>query len=344
MSISRLADEPPRRGRSLTNIPHPKTAAPQVYQGLARGATSKLASVRRPLPFPLGAPQWPGSVPRPAKRSALGVNYDSSWAQKYPVRLARVAYTELVTRPIMAAVAQPTAVGLDRFEHVSDPVIFAANHASHLDTPLILSVLPDRWRHHIATLAAADYFFDTRARALYFAFALNAIPIERVKVSRTSAQRAEELARDGWNLLIFPEGGRSPDGWGQEHRGGAAWLAARTGRPIVPVNIKGTGRLLPRGARRIYTGPTTVTFGAPLAPDIPARQLVGHLEDAIAALADEANTDWWSARRRAAQGKTPPLTGPDGSAWRRTWALGPSPKDGARRHTPAGEKRWPPKS
>ena len=62
------------------------------------------------------------------------------------------------------------------------------------------------------------------------------------------------LIDDGWNLLIFPEGGRSPDGWGQAHRGGAAWLAARSGRPIVPVHIKGTGRLLPRGAKRIYTG------------------------------------------------------------------------------------------
>lgn len=306
-------------------------------------AANKLANLGRPLPFPLGAPTWPVSVPRTPKRSSLGVNYNTEWARRYPVRLARAAYTELVTRPAMAAVAQPTVEGLDRFEHVSDPVIFAANHASHLDTPLVLSVLPDRWRHRIVTLAAADYFFGTRLKAVYFAFALNAVPIERVKVSRTSSDRAETLVEDGWNLLIFPEGGRSPDGWGQEHRGGAAWLASRTGRPLVPVHIKGTGRLWPRGAKRIYTGQTTVTFGAPIPPDLPARQLVGHLEDAIAALADEAATDWWAARRRAAQGETPPLTGPDAAAWRRAWALGPSPKDSARRRSPAGEKRWPPK-
>ena len=79
---------------------------------------------------------------------------------------------------------------------------------------------------------------------------------------------------------------------------------------MVPVHIKGTGRLLPRGAKRPYIGSTEVMFGTPIAPDLPARQLVGRLEAAIAALADEATSDWWSARRRAAKGSTPSLTGP----------------------------------
>ena len=298
--------------------------------------------LRRPLPFPLGAAPWPASVPRERKASSLGVRYETEWARRYPVRLARAAWTELVTRPLVAAVAQPSVEGLDRFENVEAPVIFAANHASHIDTPLVVSVLPDRFRHKIVTLAAADYFFDSRLKAAYFAFSLNAVPIERVKVSRDSADRAEALIAEGWNLLIFPEGGRSPDGWGQPHRGGAAWLAARSGRPLVPVHIQGTGRLLPRGSKRLYTGTTKLTFGAPISPDMPARQLVGKLEEAIAVLADESTTDWWSARRRAAQATTPALTGPQASEWRRAWALGPSPKDRARRRSPAGQKRWPP--
>ena len=313
------------------------------WPGWTRKGPDLRAQLRRPLPFPFGAPAWPAAVPRPRQPSELGVNYDTDWARRYPVRLARAAWTELVTRPVMAAVAQPSVEGLDRLEHVTAPVIFASNHSSHLDTPLVLSVLPDKWRHKIVTLAAADYFFDSRLKAVYFAFSLNAVPIDRTRVSRESSDRAEELLADGWNLLIFPEGGRSPDGWGQEHRGGAAWLAARSGRPLVPLHIQGTGRLWPRGAKRIYTGETKVTFGAPLYPDLPARQLVGQVEGAIAALADEAGTDWWSARRRAATGATPALTGPDAAPWRRTWALGPSPKDRARGRAPAGEKRWPPK-
>jgi len=301
------------------------------------------SALKRPLKFPLGAPDWPATVPRPPRRSDLGVGYDTGWARRYPVRLARAAYTELVTRPFIAAVAQPSVEGLDRFEHVEGPVIFAANHASHLDTPLVLSVLPDRWRHHTVTMAAADYFFDSHVKAVYFAFALNAVPIERTKVNRMSADRASALVEDGWNLLIFPEGGRSPDGWGQEHRGGAAWLSARTGRPLVPVHIKGTGRLWPRGARRLYTGRTTVTFGAPIKPERSARELVAQLQGAIACLADEASTDWWSARRRSAASGTPALTGPRAAPWRRAWALGPSPKDSARRSSPAADRRWPPR-
>ncbi|MGC8627260.1 MAG: lysophospholipid acyltransferase family protein [Acidimicrobiales bacterium] len=300
-------------------------------------------SMRVPLPFPLGAPHWPSAVPRPLPRPDLGVHYRTDWARRYPVRLARAAFTELVTRPLIAAAAQPSVEGLDRFEGTEAPVIFAANHSSHLDTPLLLSVLPSRFRHKVVTLGAADYFFDSRLKAAYFAFSVNAVPIERVKVSRDSAERAEALIKAGWNLLIFPEGGRSPDGWAQPHRGGAAWLAVRSGRPVVPVHIQGTGRLLPRGAKRPYIGKTKVTFGRPLSPDLPARELVGHLERAIAELADEAATGWWSARRRAVQGTTPALTGPEASSWRRAWALGPSPKDRARRKSPpAGHKKWPP--
>ena len=97
----------------------------------------------RELPFPLSAPTWPASVPRPPKRSELGVNYDTDWARRYPVRLARAAWTDFVTRPLVSAVAQPSVEGLDRFEAVVGPVIFAANHSSHLDTPLVLSVLPE---------------------------------------------------------------------------------------------------------------------------------------------------------------------------------------------------------
>jgi 1-acyl-sn-glycerol-3-phosphate acyltransferase len=283
-------------------------------------------------------------VARPRPRPELGVNYGTEWARTYPARLARAAWTDLVTRPVMAAVAQPKVEGLDRLEHLTAPVVFAANHASHLDTPLLISVLPDRWRHKLVTLAAADYFFDTRLKSVCFAFSLNAVPIDRLKVNRSSTDRAVQLLAEGWNLLIFPEGGRSPDGWGQDHTGGAAWLASRSGRPLVPVHIQGTGRLWPRGAKRIYTGETKVTFGAALAPELPARQLVGQLERAIATLADEASTDWWAARRRAARSETPALTGPAAAAWRRSWALGPSPKDRARTRAPAGDKPWPPKA
>ncbi len=171
--------------------------------------------------------------------------------------------------------------------------------------------------------AAADYFFDRRWKADAWSFLLAAIPIERNKVNRRSAELAADLLADEWNLVIFPEGGRSPDGWGQTFHGGAAYLASRTGRPVVPVHLDGTRQILPKGRKGVRRTRTTVTFGTPLRPDEgeDARRFGARIEAAVATMADEARSDWWTARRRAASGTTPPLQGPDASPWRRSWAL-----------------------
>ncbi|HEY2428365.1 MAG TPA: lysophospholipid acyltransferase family protein [Acidimicrobiales bacterium] len=282
------------------------------------------------------------------------MDYDSDWARKYPARVARAAVQDLIATPFVRAVARPSVTGLDRIAHLEEPVIFAANHASHVDAPLLVSVIPARWRDDLFVAGAADYFFDTRVKAVAFAFLLNAVPIERQRVSRDSAGRVEELLEDGWSLLIFPEGGRSPDGWGQPHRAGAAWLAARTGRPMVPVYVSGTREILPKGGTRLRPGRTTVTFGGPLraSPDgspagsAVARALAADLQREMASLADEQSTDWWTARRRAAAGTTPPLTGPDAGSWRRSWALGASDGSGSGGRlgdgrTGDGRRRWP---
>jgi 1-acyl-sn-glycerol-3-phosphate acyltransferase len=125
-------------------------------------------------------------------------------------------------------------------------------------------------------------------------------------------------------MLIFPEGGRSPDGWGQPFRGGAAYLAARCNVPVVPIHVEGTGRILRKGSTVPQPSPTDITFGAPMYVDEgeDSRRFAARIERAVAQLADEASTDWWQARRRAHRGATPDLQGPSDGAWRRTWALG----------------------
>jgi 1-acyl-sn-glycerol-3-phosphate acyltransferase len=281
------------------------------------------ARLPRPGGFPLSKPTWPGTVARPPLARELGVDYDSDWARRYPARVARLLINEAITKPVITAVADPEVDGLDRIAHLDGPAIFAANHASHVDTPLLTTVIPERWRHRLVVAGAADYFFDTRLKASVFALVLNAVPIERRRVDRLSANRLAALLEQGWSLVIFPEGGRSPDGWGQPHRAGAAWLAARTGRPVVPIYIEGTHRILPRHGGRISPGRTRVSFGRPLqAGSLGSRDLAERIERAIEALADEQSTDWWTATKRAAQRSTPALTGPRAaSPWRRAWAL-----------------------
>ena len=241
------------------------------------------------------------------------------------MRLARAMLLDNVTRPLTKVIASPDIRGAEYLIDVEAPAIFAANHASHVDTALLLSSLPLRFRHRTVVAAAADYFFDRRWKADLWAFSLAAIPIERAKVNRRSAELASELLADNWNLVIFPEGGRSPDGWGQTFRGGAAYLAARTGRPVVPVHLEGTRHILPKGGGGLRRTPTTVLFGSPLQPDEgeDARRFGARIEAAVAALADEVSTDWWTARKQAAAGTTPALQGPAIANWRRSWALPP---------------------
>ena len=119
--------------------------------------------------------------------------------------------------------------GLDVLSRIDGPVIFAANHASHLDTPLILLSLPDEWRRRTAVAAAADYFFDTWWRAVGSAMVFNTFPIDRRGGSM--ATTPGEVLADGWSLVIFPEGTRSKDGWVGRFQLGAAYLACQHGVP-----------------------------------------------------------------------------------------------------------------
>jgi 1-acyl-sn-glycerol-3-phosphate acyltransferase len=323
----------------------PGSAPPERRLAVDPGAARALLAQARsaagvPKAFPLAPPTWPGTIPRRPVAKTLGLDYDSSWARSPAARLGRSMVADAIAKPALKLLASPRVHGLDRISHLDEHVIFAANHSSHVDAPLLLSVIPERWRDEIFVAGAADYFFDTRFKATTFAFLLNAVPIERQRVSRDSLNRVEDLLNDGWSMVIFPEQGRSPDGWGQPHRPGSAWLAVRTETTIVPVHMHGTREVLAKGSTRIRRSPTHVSFGAPLRAkdgDDP-RALSQRLEAAIAALADELATDWYSARRRAAQGKTPPLTGPDAGEWRRQWALTRSRGAG---HLSSRRDRWP---
>jgi 1-acyl-sn-glycerol-3-phosphate acyltransferase len=277
-------------------------------------------------------------VERTAPERRLGVDYDTDWSRRYGARLVRAVLLDNVTRPLAHVIASPEVRGAEMLTLVEAPTIFVANHTSHVDTGLLLSILPQRFRHRTVVAGAADYFFDRRWKAHLFALGLGAIPIERHKVNRKSVDTAARLLEEGWSLIIFPEGGRSPDGWFQEFSGGAAYMAGRTGRSVVPVHIEGTGRILPKDGSHLRRHQTRITFGTPLSPaeGESARRFGTRIETTLATMADENRTDWWTARRRAAAGTTPSPRGPDAAAWRRAWALG-----GDRGPTPeVDEGRW----
>lgn len=144
------------------------------------------------------------------------------------------------------------------------PFIFAPNHNSHLDTPLLLAALPANLRMQTRVAAAADYFFNKRWKGLAVRLLLNAFPFTRKGPGRSSSVlEAAQLLANGHSLLIFPEGTRSPNGNLQPFKRGIGQLAAITGTQIVPVWIEGTHLSLPKGAYWPRRQTIKIVFGKP---------------------------------------------------------------------------------
>jgi 1-acyl-sn-glycerol-3-phosphate acyltransferase len=320
----------------------------QRAAGTAERLVRVAAAPLRAAGFPYRAPSVPKGVEVPDEPSKLGADYDTAWARTPLARVARGVVTEGPLRLLVRGVANPEVTGLDRLDdlmRLAEPpaVIFAPNHHSHVDTALMIRSIPSCWRHELVVAAAADYFFDKQWKAAISALSLNAIPIDREVTGRKSSDMFRDLVADGHSLLIYPEGGRSPDGWGQEFKGGAAYLSSRTGAPIVPVFIDGTGAIFGKGMTRPRPGRTKVVFGAPLrqSDDENTRRFNSRIEAAVTRLGDEALTDYWTASRRAASGDSPKLTGPEYNGWRRQWELGERRKLGAAGLRRRQRRRWP---
>jgi 1-acyl-sn-glycerol-3-phosphate acyltransferase len=165
--------------------------------------------------------------------------------------------------------------GRTHLDDLTGPVVFVANHNSHMDTPVILRALPSRWRRRTAVAAATDYFYDKRRNALSTSLAFGSVPVDRnsgAGMGPGQTAHLDRLIEDGGSLLVFPEGTRSRDGRVGRLRTGAALLAAKHQLPIVPIYLSGTGEAMPRGHRWMVfkagrpgpRHPLEIRFGKPI--------------------------------------------------------------------------------
>jgi 1-acyl-sn-glycerol-3-phosphate acyltransferase len=263
--------------------------------------------------------------------------FSTDWARSRPAQAAREVILRGGLGPLVRRETKVQIAGLDVFDGLEGPVVFVANHSSHLDTALLLTTLPPSWQRRVTVGAAADYFFDAWWRAVGSALVFGTFPIERHGVGLSGTP--ETLISEGWSVVMFPEGTRSPDGWTRRFRPGAAALARSHGIPVVPVALVGSYAAMPKG--RGWPGPgrppVHVRYGRPLSAAEGENTLAfnGRISDTVGALLDEDKTDWYAAARRAATGETPASTGPKVSNWRRVWAASGSP--GSDRDAP---KAW----
>ncbi|MFN2543342.1 MAG: lysophospholipid acyltransferase family protein [Actinomycetota bacterium] len=278
-------------------------------------------------------PLVPRSAEPFAPREEPG-EFPTGWARTPVARVARDAIQRYALKPLVWNETRVKVRGLDNLEGLEPPVIFISNHTSHLDAPLLLCSLPPAWRGRTAVGAAADYFFDVWWRAAATALVFNAFPVERAGGTRATTT-AIELLTDGWNLVVFPEGTRSKDGWMQRFRSGAARLAIVHGVPVVPIAVRGSYAAMPRGRGWPRPGrfPISVRYGRAIRaePDANAREFCDEMSGAIARLMDEDRTTWWDSLRREAAGETPSVAGPVAPRWRRVWESTAPIADGRRK-------------
>jgi len=202
--------------------------------------------------------------------------------------------------PLLHATLTLDTFGAEVFEQVrGTPVLIVSNHSSHLDAPMLLCALPGRVRSRTAVTAAADYFFDSVWRGASSALAFATVPIDRSGGAPSATPL--NLLRDGWNLVIFPEGTRSKDGARGRFRLGAAYLAINAGVPVVPVGVRGAFAAMPRGRNWPVPGrpQVTVRFGRPLraAPGEDVRSFTARLAAEVDRLCAEDATSWWESTR-----------------------------------------------
>jgi long-chain acyl-CoA synthetase len=179
-------------------------------------------------------------------------------------------------------------------------VVFAANHQSHMDAPVILTALPRRLRYRVTTAMAKDFFkphfypqqysrgewFTNTLNYYLAALFFNAFPLpQREAGARQTLRYIGSVLEDGFSVLIFPEGKRSETGEIDRFRPGIGMIASRLGVRVIPVRLDGLERVLRVGWKMARPGRVRVAFGAPMrleGEDYEA--LAKRVEDAVRAL------------------------------------------------------------
>ncbi|OFW20205.1 MAG: hypothetical protein A3G21_26395 [Acidobacteria bacterium RIFCSPLOWO2_12_FULL_66_21] len=202
-----------------------------------------------------------------------------SWNRSAPVRALRRGSLPTWILPIARLFVTLDVQGLEHLRETTGPVIFAANHQSHFDGPMILQALPPRWRYRVAPAMAKEFFnahfhpreFPLRARITsglnYYLSTLffNAFPLPQREIgTRQTLRYIGELVGEGYSILIFPEGRRTDAGEIKPFRPGVGMIAARLEVPVVPVRIEGLDRILHHSWSFPRRGRARIVFGRPM--------------------------------------------------------------------------------
>jgi 1-acyl-sn-glycerol-3-phosphate acyltransferase len=243
---------------------------------------------------------WASSSPVIPERES-----DLSWARTEPVRALRWMVQKGVSLPFTRAMANPRVEGQEWLGQLDRPALLVSNHLSHADTNLLLYALPDHMRDRTVVAAAADYWYKHRWLGRVVSLGLNTFPFARTGSPQAVLADSQQLLKSGWHLLVYAEGTRSPDGRPQPFKPGVGFLAVETRTPAVPMYVRGSDRIMPRGSRIPLPGQATISIGKPLWPvrGESARAFTHRVEAAVRELASRPEggkgSESWIDRWRA---------------------------------------------
>jgi long-chain acyl-CoA synthetase len=220
--------------------------------------------------------------PRPAPAAMPGA---LGWPCA-PVSVAARGWIQAPLFGLLGLLVRTEVHGLERIEHLERPALFVANHASHLDTLVVLRALPPERRQRIAVAAARDYFYKHAVVGAMVGLGVGAFPLSRGADVRTLLDQCGRFQAGGWSMLLFPEGTRSITGEIGPFKHGAGLIALKLGLPVVPIRTRGLFDVLPKGRVLPRPGRVTIDIGTPLdfEPAAPVQHVAATIEAAVRAL------------------------------------------------------------
>jgi long-chain acyl-CoA synthetase len=240
------------------------------------------------------------SPPREATKvrelSAPGHTYPR-WPWAWPMSAIRIAFIEVVMRPLVWLLASPRVVH-QTGEFPQGPLLIIANHVTAYDGALVLFALPARLRRQTAIAMSGEMLMDLRRGrnqdsamlnllapvGYWLVTALfNVFPLPRLRGFRKSFAHAGLAMDRGYSMMIFPEGHRSRDGKLQPFRPGIGLLAQESRVPVVPVALIGLGELRAAKARWFRSGQLEIRLGeaAPVDEESEPAELTSRFEESI---------------------------------------------------------------
>jgi 1-acyl-sn-glycerol-3-phosphate acyltransferase len=199
----------------------------------------------------------------------------------------KVLFFAFIVRPIVWICLGLHVVNRERLLR-HGPRIIVANHNSHLDTLVLMSLFPLRLLPRVRPVAAADYFLTTRGLSWVARTLIGIIPISRTGEtakehlfdSSTAALHRDDI------LILFPEGTRGEPGKMAPFRKGIYHLAkSHPECAVVPVFPQGLGKALPKGETVLVPFNCTVVVGEEMLPADNADAFVARLEATLSTLA-----------------------------------------------------------